>query len=223
MQVNILFQVFGIILCSSCLVKGGFYADKVRDLFERHFTNKDNECWETTGADKTTDDKGMAKALVNVYTQDCLVYNHQQGHTFTVDAFWSTSLLREEANEFLTKDSLSIFFEIHTTCGADISSYSEFQTEKEILLQSNRTFYVTEYVADEAGIKTKKEGVKGEFEWEPMKAFAVVTGIIPASSSKSGYCDCSDGAPSYGTSRSAASMPTSFLSAVIFVAFRLVY
>ncbi|WAR16110.1 hypothetical protein MAR_030704, partial [Mya arenaria] len=70
-------QVFGIILCSSCLVKGGFYADKVRDLFERHFTNKDNECWETTGADKTTDDKGMAKALVNVYTQDCLVYNHQ--------------------------------------------------------------------------------------------------------------------------------------------------
>ncbi|WAR16096.1 hypothetical protein MAR_030690 [Mya arenaria] len=256
------------------VAQGGSYADNVRNLFVRHFNDKDNKCWKATKADQTTNDKDMAIALVNVYTQECKDYNNKtnaspfykelnaklraqtkeqiwldteqllnqglgiigiktwdllfrackcdnikQGHSFHVYSYWSTSLLPWVANDFLNDEA--IFFKmLKTPRGADVSQYSKFSYEKEVLLQSNREFYVTEYVTDKQGIANKTKEVDGKLKWSEMLAFAVVTGDIPArgsrSAPKSGYCDCSHG------TTSGASMPTSFLSALFFIAFTLV-
>ncbi|WAR16082.1 hypothetical protein MAR_030676 [Mya arenaria] len=239
MMVNVLFQVFGILLCTSCLVEGVSYADEVRNLFERHFTNKDNECWSTTGADENTNDKGMAIALVNVYTQNCINYNNnpdnrqfywqlnaklrdqtneqiwrdtekllnkalemlgaktwdlvfrashctdiKKGYILKNYDFWSTSLNASASANFL--DENKIFFKIVTSPGGtEISEYSNFTDEKEVLLQSNSELYVQEYITDEQGIDAKKKKV-GLPKSKKMKAFAVVTGNIPARASRSG-------------------------------------
>ncbi|WAR13885.1 hypothetical protein MAR_003990 [Mya arenaria] len=180
MQVNVLFQVFGILLCSAYLVEGDSYADRVKNLFERHFKNPNNTCWSNANqtASAYKENIRMAVALINVYTQSCLDYadyvkgwhffamlNKQlrdqtkvqiwldteqllnqalelvgittwdtlyracecedikQGHTFTVNSFWSTSLLPSVANGFLKTNNL--FFQIlQAPGGAKVSEYS---------------------------------------------------------------------------------------------------
>ncbi|XP_052764822.1 uncharacterized protein LOC128206440 [Mya arenaria] len=90
MQLDVLFRLFGILLCSSCIVEGWFfgksYADKVNDLFKSHFNNEDNTCWKTAQvkADKSTDgeDEKMAIALINVYTQECKEFNSFKEKSF---------------------------------------------------------------------------------------------------------------------------------------------
>ncbi|XP_052760840.1 uncharacterized protein LOC128203456 isoform X1 [Mya arenaria] len=282
MQVNVLFQVFGILLCSACLVEGDSYADRVKNLFERHFKTPNNTCWSISNqtASAYKGDMRMAVALINVYTQVCKNYadnvngkplyaelnkqlrdqtkvqiwldteqllnqalqmvgiatrynlyracecsNIKQGHTFTVNYFWSTSLLPRVANRFLKANDF--FFHILQAPGSRVSDYSFVQSEKEILLQSKLEFYVKEYVDDKENIENKTSSLEGVSKWNQIKAFVVVTGEIPTRGSrsalKSGYCNCSGGTTSSPRSAALKSMPTSFFSASFFIVFRLVW
>ncbi|WAR16095.1 hypothetical protein MAR_030689 [Mya arenaria] len=266
-------KIFGIIICSSSLVEGFSYADEVRDIFRRHFNNEDNECWERTNTNQYTDTIGMAKALVNVYTQECKNFNNKKygwsfyrvlndklrgrtnepiwldtedllnralsvlglqtgntlfracqcsdikkGYILMNYDFWSTSLDASQTTQFLSKDK--IFFKLTASpAGTYIDKYSAFP-EKEVLLQSKSQLYVEEYITDTQEIEAKTNELKLPTDTK-MKAFAVVTGNIPPSVSgsalNSGKCDCSGG------TTSGASMPTSFLSALFFIALTLVW
>ncbi|WAR13908.1 hypothetical protein MAR_004013, partial [Mya arenaria] len=199
MQVNVLFQVFGILLCSASLVEGDSYADRVKDIFERHFKTPRNTCWsnaiQTASAYK--ENIRMAVALINVYTQSCTDYtDNVKGWPFYAELNKQLADQTKVQIWLDTEQLLNQALELAPS-GAEISDYSFFQSEEEILLQSKREFYVKEYVDDKENIFNKTSLLKGVSELDKIKAFVVVTGNISTrgsrSAPKSGFCDCSGG------------------------------
>ncbi|XP_052760841.1 uncharacterized protein LOC128203456 isoform X2 [Mya arenaria] len=228
MQVNVLFQVFGILLCSACLVEGDSYADRVKNLFERHFKTPNNTCWSISNqtASAYKGDMRMAVALINVYTQVCKNYaDNVNGKPLYAEL---NKQLRDQTKVQIWLDTEQLLNQaLQMAPGSRVSDYSFVQSEKEILLQSKLEFYVKEYVDDKENIENKTSSLEGVSKWNQIKAFVVVTGEIPTRGSrsalKSGYCNCSGGTTSSPRSAALKSMPTSFFSASFFIVFRLVW
>ncbi|WAR13912.1 hypothetical protein MAR_004017 [Mya arenaria] len=137
---------------------GDYYADRVKNLFERHFKTPNNTCWSISNqkASAYKGDMRMAVALINVYTQVCKNY---------ADNVNGKPLYAELNKQLRDQTKVQIWLDTEQLLNEALKM-APGGAKEEILFQSKQEFYVKEYVDDKKNIRNKTSTLEGVSNWE---------------------------------------------------------
>lgn len=117
-----------------------FYGELNRQLREGA-----NTFWQTVGNifDRAIDYLNIEFFNVTYRAQSDLDMTPIKGENYTFKSLTSTSLIANMVEYFYCQADSKYFFEMYNVKGLDVSPYSAFAIEEEVLLKSGASFYVS--------------------------------------------------------------------------------